>query len=633
MAGILLPACSIFFSILLCCAYFLKKRFPLVENKIYSCMLIISVIDSIIVTTLQGITIIKQIDDYNWLIVLLNKIDFILLILFVNGILIYMLFISYKFNDEKKNYKILDLFLIVDVIFGLIICFLNVDVINIGNNFSVSGSAVNLTYIICGIYIFLSVLIALFNIKRVDQRYIPVLGIIVMVIILMILFDLNPYLIVISIAITFFDYLMYFTIENPDVRMIEQITIAKEQAEKANRAKSDFLSSMSHEIRTPLNAIVGLSQDMLDRGDCPSDMKEDLSDVVSASKTLLEIVGNIMDINKIESDKMEIVEIPYHFKEEIETLVRVNSSRIGDKQINLNLSVCEDLPYELIGDKIHVKQIINNLVSNAIKYTDSGSVDVTVKCINQSDKCLLMITVKDTGRGIKSEDIDKLFTKFERLDIEKNSTTEGTGLGLAITKKLVEMMGGKINVESQFGKGSIFVVQLPQKIGKVVEDITKDTTETAAYLLKNYNYYGKRVLIVDDNKLNIKVARRSLDGFGLVIEECYNGRECIDLIRNGKQYDLILMDIMMPVMSGETAISELLTIDGFHTPVIALTADAVSGAEEKYISEGFCDYIAKPFSKDQIKVKLDKFLSDNLKYNPAVDRFKDVPAIVIGEED
>ena len=393
---------------------------------------------------------------------------------------------------------------------------------------------------------------------------------------------------------------------------------------------------MSHEIRTPLNAIVGLSEDVASRDNCPIDMKEDLNDVVSASRTLLEIVGNIMDINKIESDKMEIVEIPYDFKEEVTTLARVNVTRIGDKPIEYKVNIAEDIPYELIGDKAHVKGIINNLLSNAIKYTEKGTIELTAKCINQNGICNLIITVQDTGRGIKAENINKLFDKFERLDIERNTTTEGTGLGLAITKKLVEMMGGKINVQSQFGQGSIFMVQIPQKIGytsRPLSDTQIIKISEIELKSRNIDYRNKKVLIVDDNKLNIKVARRALDSFGFQIDECYDGIECLDKINSGNKYDLILMDIMMPNMNGEETIVKLKENKDFVTPVIALTADALAGAREKYIALGFVDYISKPFSKDQIKIKLDSiFLEKNKNINNE-DKWKDVPAVLIGNNE
>ncbi len=610
---------GMFFILLLLVVFSSKEVLNSKENKIFKLVLISSLFLYIIEIPLQ--LIVRTIGVENVLVDIISRLYLISLLVWYVFFSMYVILL-YSNDIDKPIYKTISTYAKVVVVALAIVCTMFLICSPIRkfydlNKMYVIGVAVDILKVFIGIYISLWFVLIILNLKNLfNKKNIPIYLTIVFLIISTIIQSYDPSILIASVVGTFICYTMYFTIENPDLKMLREMELAKNTAEKANRAKSDFLSSMSHEIRTPLNAIVGLSEDIASyKNQVPKEVIEDTEDIQNASQTLLEIVGNILDINKIESEKMEITEVPYNFVEEITRMARVTITRIGNKPIDFKMSFAPDIPFELLGDKSHIKEIINNLLTNAIKYTEKGTITLNTKCINQNNKCILIISVQDTGRGIKAENINKLFTKFERLDIERNTTTEGTGLGLAITKVLVDMMGGHINVQSQFGEGSIFVVQIPQKISKMAgpkdeEKKIEQIEPKERFEEKQYN--NKKVLVVDDNKLNIKVAKKHLESLGLIVDDSDSGKQCLDKINQGEKYDLILMDIMMPEMNGKTTLARLQEIPEFNTPVIALTADAVSGAKEKYMAEGFIDYISKPFTKDQIKEKLDKiFLDEN----------------------
>lgn len=600
---------GLFCIVLLMILFFSKSRIDSKETKLYGFMLISSFFDIILVLAELIITY-YFLDDVNmYLVKGLNKIDFIHYIMWPTLLSLYTIYVTYL--DEEKYNKVKKIFLILDIIAILIEFMLPINIISTKEAMGVTGIGPAFVFLISSFYVIVNIIILIKNYKKIkNKKNLPFLFFLIFIIIAMLLRVYNPTLIVIPAIIVYINMIMYFTIENPDVKLIEEINIAKESAIKASNAKTEFLSNMSHEIRTPLNAIVGFSEALQSDERIPVEAKEDIKDIVMASDSLLEIVNGILDISKIEADKLEIVNTTYSPKKVFDELVVLTRGRLGfEKQIEFKTSFSSDIPATLYGDYARVKQIVLNLLTNAVKYTNEGYISFTVECVNiNKDLCRLIISVEDSGIGIRKDKIDKLFTKFERLDEEQNITIEGTGLGLAITKKLVELMHGKMVVQSIYGKGSKFTVSLDQKIVA-----TKEKEEIKEKTVVKGNYKGKRVLVVDDNKLNLKVAERLLREYNLFVDEVASGFDAIDRINMGVPYNLILMDDMMPKMSGCETLKELKKNKDFHTKTVALTANAISGMREKYLSVGFDDYLAKPIKKEELEVILDKYLREDKK--------------------
>jgi signal transduction histidine kinase/DNA-binding response OmpR family regulator len=452
-----------------------------------------------------------------------------------------------------------------------------------------------------------------------------------------------PYLILLIItlssAIIFLIYMLKSrknvnkTLEETVNQRTRELLEQTRAAEDASKIKSEFLANISHEIRTPLNAIIGLGELELMKK-LPKDTYANIEKIFNSGKTLLSIINDVLDISKIESGKVEIINVVYEFASLINDTIHINIVRIGSKPIAFVLDIDESLPVKLSGDELRVKQIINNLLSNAFKYTKFGTVTLSIHregdmALNKDDIIQLNITVKDTGQGIKAEDIPRLFNKYNQLDTKANRKIEGTGLGLSICRNLVELMGGDIQVESEFGKGSRFTLSIKQKVEdpapigyETVENLRKFRTlgqrkSVAQSMVRAYMPYGK-VLVVDDVPTNLDVVKGMMLPYGIMMDFALSGVESIEMIKAEKvHYDVIFMDHMMPGMDGIEAVkiirNDIETKYAKTVPILAFTANALIGNEELFLAHGFQGFLSKPLDPVKLDEALNKWVRNKEK--------------------
>ena len=430
-----------------------------------------------------------------------------------------------------------------------------------------------------------------------------------------------PTALISCLGITLLNLCFYLMVENPDALLVNMLKKETQRADIANRAKTDFLANMSHEIRTPINSMVGMTEMILREND-QDKIKEYAADVQSATKSLLSIINDILDITKIEAGKMAIVPVEYSLSNLLDEVTGMMDFKAKEKSLDFYVETDHNIPDKLYGDDIHIKQVLVNLLGNAFKYTSEGCVSMQVSLMPESDEkqAQIYFMVKDTGQGIKQEDIDRIMIPYERFDISKNRNVEGSGLGLPITFRLLAEMGSKMKVDSVYGKGSEFSFVLQQGI---VENVTigemkrnKDDEPKPDYAYTPmFEAPEAKVLVVDDNKMNRKVFKALLSKTKIQVDEAASGAECLLMVRQC-YYDIIFMDHMMPEMDGLETYRKMKEMEDYpckKTPVVVVTANAVIGAKDRYIiKEGFRAYLSKPIDYHKLEKLIKTLLKKNL---------------------
>jgi len=550
----------------------------------YCVMLICVFIDSILVTLEKGLVINQELSEIpqltQFVVGVLNKFDATTLIVLTSSLFLYVYIITIQ--PTNKNFlKTLYITITANIVFMIMIFLLDVHLITNGEIISISGTALYPTYIGCCLNIMNSIIITLSNIKKITKKHIPLIITILMFIVLILIFTFNPYITIISILLTFVNYVMYYTIENPDMQLLEEIHKSKEISDSANEEKTLFLYNMTQEIRNITKQIDDTADIILDSKDW-EETYEMTRDIKSLTSKFTSITNEIFDISTINSSNIKVYNSKYNIKTILKHIVNIYDAICKDKELKFITNIDHDIPEILYGDSIGLKEVLTIILDNSTKYTEKGYVEFDVNTIIKNDICRLIITIEDSGTGISTENINKIKR-------DKNS--------LSKANELITLMNGTMMISSDYGKGTKIKIILDQKM-EIIEN-----KEVSKY---EKIFDNLKILAIDDSESGLKIIDKLLKDTNVELDKAINGKDSINKIRINK-YDIILLDEELSQISGIELIKKIKEIRNFNTPIILLTKDNSYEYNEEHLNLGFNDYILKPLKKDNLLDKINKY--------------------------
>ena len=596
-----IPLVSLIFILILNIVYFSKKRADLEENKPYKVILISSLIVATIATVIHIIcsanTFESIVNNYYTLLNYLNKILSALFSVIFSSLFFYTLLITYD-KVRKNPKKISTILIIANIVFSVIMLFTNIELVDAKVATNVTGATTMLGYAMVAIMLTCSLLVALTNIKKLDKRYLPIFIVFLLLVILYFFSLLIPGMIIYDLILALMCYIMYFTIENPDMKMLDEVHKAKVISDNANEEKTLFLYNMTNEIRGITKDIDKETDNILDETD---NKKIDVEEINNSARNIkgstakfTTMTNEILDISSIDSASVRIYNEKYNIKRLLKELVGIYKPKAQNKNLDFRVSIASDIPEYLYGDGINLKKVLTIILDNSIKYTNNGYIEFNINTIIKGDIARLIISVEDSGIGMKAEDINKIFTKKQEREDNHNLNNN-----LYNAKRLITLMNGTIVPSSSYGSGTTIKIILDQKYDTIDTDINK----------YDNIYDKKKVLLIDDSPSSEKLFNKILSGTNIELTSVKLGKEGLEKIRNKEKYDLILLDEELEPQNGHIIMRKLLEIRNFNIKVILLTKDNKYDYDDSYLQEGFTDYIIKSSDKEEILNKMNKYLS------------------------